>query len=62
MTYGELIALAFAYYNEGGDGVYECWDRQTFEEYVAEHGPITKESALKMFGVWESVCRDRAGY
>ena len=62
MAYGELMALAFAYYDEGGDGVYECWDKQTFDDYVAEHGEITKEVALKMFGVWEAVWTDRRGY
>lgn len=61
MTYEELMALALKYYNEGGDGVYECWDRQTFDEYVAEFGEITREDALKMFGVWESVWNDRKG-
>ena len=55
MTYEELMALALKYYNCGGDGVYECWDKQTFNEYVAEHGEITREDALKMFGLWQSV-------
>lgn len=62
MTYEELMAFALKYYNKGGDGVYECWDRRTFDEYVAEHGEITREDALKMFGIWESVCNDRKGY
>lgn len=62
MTYEELMALALKHYNEGGDGVYECWDRQTFDEYVSEHGEITEEVAFKMFGIWEAVCNDRRGY
>ena len=62
MTYEELMALALKYYAFGGDGVYECWDRQTFNEYVAEYGEITEEVALKMFGIWEAVCNDRMGY
>jgi hypothetical protein len=62
MTYEELMALALKHYNEGGDGVYECWDKQTFDEYVAEHGEITHTDALKMFGIWESVCNDIRGY
>jgi hypothetical protein len=49
LTYEELIQFALENYSKGGDGVYECWDRQTFDEYVAEFGPITKKSALKMF-------------
>ena len=62
MTYEELMSLALKYYNRGGDGVYECWDRQTFDEYVAEFGEITEKVALKMFGIWESVCDDIRGY
>lgn len=58
MTYEELMALALKYYNKGGDGVYECWDRRTFNDYVAEFGDITEEVALKMFGVWESIWDD----
>ena len=61
MTYKELMAFALKYYAFGGDGVYECWDEQTFNDYVAEHGAITEEVALKMFGVWESVWNDRKG-
>lgn len=62
MTYEELMNLALKYYNRGGDGVYECWDRQTFDEHVAEFGEITHKDALKMFGIWESVCDDIRGY
>lgn len=62
MTYEELMALALKYYNNGGDGVYECWDRQTFNEYVAEYDEITKKDALEMFGVWDAVCNDIRGY
>lgn len=61
MTYEELTALALKYYNEGGDGVYECWDKKTFDDYVAEFGSITEKDALKMFGVWETVWNDRKG-
>ena len=59
MTYEELMALAFKHYNEGGDGVYECWDRQTFDEYVAMFGEITLADALGMFRTWDGVCADR---
>lgn len=60
MTYEELMKLALKYYSKGGDGVYECWDRRTFNDYVAEFGDITEEVALKMFGVWESIWDDMA--
>lgn len=59
MTYEELMAFALKHYNEGGDGLYECWDRHTFDEYVHEFGPITERDALKMFGVWDAICKDR---
>lgn len=49
MSYEELMSFALKHYNEGGDGVYECWDRRTYDEYVAEFGPITKSKALAMF-------------
>ena len=55
MSYEELIAFALKHYNEGGDGVYECWDRRTYDEYVAEFGPITKSKALKMFKEHDSI-------
>ena len=55
MTYEELMAFALKHYNDGGDGVYECWDRQTFDEYVAEFGPITERKALSMFHSYNAV-------
>lgn len=55
MSYEELMTFALQYYNEGGDGVYECWDKRTFDEYVAEFGPITKRKALAMFHSYESI-------
>ena len=55
MSYEELMAFALKHYNEGGDGVYECWDKRTFDEYVAEFGPITKSKALKMFKEHDSI-------
>ena len=59
MTYEELMTLALKHYNKGGDGVYECWDKQTFNEYVAEFGEITLADALGMFRTWSGVCADR---
>ena len=49
LTYEELMEYAKAHYNKGGDGVYECWDERTYNEYVSEFGPITKRRALAMF-------------
>lgn len=55
MTYEELMEFALAHYEEGGDGVYECWDRRTYNEYITEFGAITKEKALKMFEEYNSI-------
>ena len=52
MTYEELIEYARKHYNRGGDGIFECWDERTYNEYVKEFGPITKRKALAMFKDW----------
>ena len=51
LTYEELIELAKKHYNEGGDGVYECWDKMVFDSYVKLFGPLTEKKALAMFGL-----------
>lgn len=48
VTYEELIELAKKNYNKGGDGIVECWDRNTFDSYVKECGPITKKVAMRL--------------
>ena len=58
LTYEELIKFALEHYCEGGDGVYECWDERTFNEYVAENGGITKEKALAMFHQYNEICHE----
>ena len=62
LTYEELMELARKNYNKGGDSVYECWGKEEFDEYVKEFGPITKEKAYKLFGMYDEVNRDRDGY
>ena len=51
LTYEELMELAKKHYNEGGDGVYECWDKMVFDSYVKMFGPLTEKKALAMFGL-----------
>jgi hypothetical protein len=58
MTYKELKAFALEHYNEGGDGVFECWDERTFNEYVAEFGEITEEKAMAMFHQFDEIRRE----
>lgn len=49
LTFDELMSLALEHYNDGGDSTFECWDRNTFDDYVKLFGPMTKTKALKMF-------------
>lgn len=62
LSYKELIDYAKAHYTKGGDGVYECWDERTYNEYVELFGPITKRKALEMFRIDREVTRDRMGW
>ncbi len=62
LTYDELMAYARKHYNKGGDGVYECWDENTYNEYVEMFGPITKSKALAMFRDDYQIRKDREGY
>lgn len=62
LTYEELIDYAKEHYTRGGDGIYECWDRRTYNEYVELFGPITKRGALQMFRLNREIDRDRAGW
>ena len=48
VTFEELIELAKKHYNKGGDGIVECWDRHTFDEYVRMFGPISKRAAMRL--------------
>ena len=48
VTFDELMKLAMQHYNEGGDGIVECWDEDTFNRYVEEVGPMTRKDALDL--------------
>lgn len=62
LTWEEFYKLALQNYEKGGDGVVECWDENTFNEYVAEFGPMTRKKAMDMFRTAEEIYRDIAGY
>lgn len=62
LSYEELIKYAKEHYTKGGDGIYECWDQRTFDDYVKMFGPITKRIALGMFKLEREIQRDRAGW
>lgn len=62
LTFDEFQEFAMSNYNSGGDSVVECWDEQTFNEYVNEFGPITKKVASSIFRMYNSIYGDIRGY
>lgn len=62
LTWTEFYKLALVNYEFGGDGIVECWDERTFNEYVKEFGPITEKVARDMFDTAEQVWTDMQGY
>ena len=62
LTWKEFYKLALRNYENGGDGIVECWDENTFNEYVSEFGPITEKVALDMFDTAEQIWTDMQGY
>lgn len=56
LTWQELKALALKHYNNGGDGVVECWSESDYDEI----GHMTKEEALDMFEDRDEIIRDMA--
>jgi len=59
LNYKEFMELSLQYYNKGGDGYYECWDQQEFDNYVKQFGGITKNKALRMYRISNSIKQDR---
>ncbi len=62
LTWKEFYKLALHNYENGGDGVVECWDENTFNEYVKEFGPITEKVAHEMFSTALEIYADMRGY
>lgn len=58
MTWKEFYKLALKNYNNGGDGIVECWSESDFDEYVQEFGEMTEEAAKAMFEDADEVFRD----
>lgn len=61
LTYEELMDLALRHYNEGGDGVYECWDRRAYNDYTEACGPMTHSRAMEMFRTNKAIVCDWQG-
>ena len=53
----QVRKLALQFYNDGGDGVYECYEDFQIQEEI-DKGRNTQASWLRMFGVFESVAED----
>ena len=62
LTWKEFYKLALRNYENGGDGIVECWDENTFNEYVAEFGSITEKVARNMFETAADIYSDICGY
>lgn len=58
LTYEQLMDLALKNYNKGGDSTYECWDEGDY----AEHGPMSKYEALRMFERDLDIANDMMGW
>jgi len=62
MTFDELMEYARQNYAKGGDGVFECWDKHTFDDYVKEFGAITKTKARQIFRLYKETMDDEMGW
>ena len=62
LTFKEFIDFSLKHYTTGGDGYYECWDERQFIKYVEDFGPITKNKALEMYKLSESIEVDMMGW
>ena len=51
ITYKEFIEMARKNYNKGGDGIIECWDENTFNDYVEMFGKMTKKDAMNLIKI-----------
>lgn len=45
ITYSEFIKIAW---EVGAMSIIECWDESSFQFYIEQFGPMTKESAYEM--------------
>lgn len=58
----EFYRLALQNYENGGDDIVECWDENTYNEYVHKFGPITEKVAHQMFSTSLDIWNDMRGY
>lgn len=57
ITVAEVKRLAMANYNNGGDGVIECYEDKDIQEAI-DNGMTTEKDWLLSFGVRDEVIKD----
>jgi hypothetical protein len=57
ITVAEVKRLAMANYNNGGDGVIECYEDKDIQEDI-DNGMTTEKDWLQSFGVRDEVIKD----
>lgn len=58
ITFEELMKLAVRYYMQGGSEIIEFWDKNSFDEYEKEFGPMSRETAIKLMKTMKAVTDD----
>ena len=58
ITVEEVKKLALKYYEDGGDGVVECWEDYQIKEAIEFEGMTKEADWLKMFGCYYAVTED----
>lgn len=61
ITIAEVRALALRHYDEGGDGVYECYEDDIIQEAIDE-GMNTEAHWLKDFKTFDSILGEVLGF
>ena len=49
MTIEQFYELALKHYEQGGDMIVECWDKEEMQAFLDEHGANAEQEALKLF-------------
>lgn len=58
ITFEEFMKLADRYYMQGGSEIIEFWDKNSFDEYEKEFGPMSRETAIKLMKTMKTVTDD----
>lgn len=64
-TVETVRAFCLKHYDQGGDGIYECYDDNQVQElldFCEESGTPVEEYLLRDFSIYKSVIEDCGGY